>query len=1455
MKTKSASLFQSAPALLAVVAISLTSAASAAVQVYDSANPAGVWDTTTVNWDGSTVAWTNGNDALFDTGTGTVAVSPGISLGELVVTSTAESTIGGIGASVYRFNGGSLNFGSGLGVIDTGGTGSRNSQINSNLLGTGGLEIYATGGDSGQGRLVLGGDNTGLSGGITVKAGLVSFTRQSAAGSNTITLDGGGIFGCTNHSGTGTAIVNGTDQALANPLVLQPDVVNLLRVWGGRNLTLSGSVSGDGGFRKVDTGTLLLPGTLSFAGPVTVFSGNLLTRDISGLGSGTIILGGSGQPTLGYFGVSQSTAREINFSTGSGGIITTHSNITFTNNMTGTAAAMGLVFNGGGSGTMNGVSTGALINFNKQGFGTWTVNGTLDLAGGELRAQGGILNMTASSSTVADANITRANNGVIRLASGSGVKTATVNTNGILGGWATFDNITWAKTNGAGNAIDGFTAFTDDAWAAGNNTNVTIAGADPAADSNTNSLRFLESGAKTLTLSGTNTLTSGGILVASNVGSDTTTITGGTLVGANTLDLVLHQFNTAGPLVINSVIANNTGNTGLTKTGAGTVVLNGANSYRGTTRVFEGTLQVNANAHQGSSPNKVYEVASGATLELGYSTPASVYGYGVTVSGAGVSATSGLYLRGGNSLVLQSGLRLTGLPSTVRITGTGNVNLAGWDNNGTHLAVEATASGSVLAPEIQFSPGGYGYVMNIAPGVSTLTGDVTLQGPLTGATNANNTHFRKVGAGSVRITGTGTNTAPLQIRQGTAILSDGDNRLGSGSSVRLGEGTDNGLLVLEGVNQTLTSLTNAGTGTDNRVVGGSATLSNLTINNAGDTTIAAALGGPAANQNNLALAKGGIGTLTLSGANTFTGDTTTTAGTLRLDYSVNDNSKLSDTGTLTLGGNLILDGGSHQEVVGGTLVTAASTVTRPSGSAVIQLGALNRTGAATLNIAAAGIAKTTTPNDPSGRLPSWVSIDGLPAANDGTGNIVVYVPSFTDVFRLGGKIPNNPSANIRIVDGGISGPVTPTFPGVTEIQSLTQTATGGPVTIALGGSDTLRLAGEIGVITAPPGASALAIQGGALSAGAATDVPGTLAVTGDAVVTIGAVLEDNGAGPLALVKSGPGSLTLAAANNHTGGVTLNAGQLMIGEQYCLGGGGAFTLNGGVFDNVTGGALTISDPLPQVWGGNFTFVGSNDLAFQSGGVNITGNREVTVAAATLEIQSPVSGSAGFTKAGAGTLLFSGAGNNWTGTTTVSGGVLEVLSRTADGPFVVNQGATLRLGYVTGGGYAATNLKLHGDGVDATSGLYLRGGASYNASGGIELLTAPTTIRHYGEGLAAIGMFDINGTGLNVSAAASGSVIDGNIQLISRGYGMSMIVAAGSETATGDIVVNGPLNVGDLGFYKRGTGSVRLNQAATTTNVAVQVQGGRVVAGAANVIGENANLPISAGAVLQLNGFDQ
>lgn len=1553
MKPKFASL------VLTTIACSFSIASAADITWDNSATAgiqggAGTWSTTVTNWTtdaGATnAAWDNtawaSNTALFSTTGGAVTVSETINLQGVKATVTG-----------YNVSGKTLAFGASAGSIDTSalGTGGNLFTLGSALTGSGGLTIAANGdltgtGGGSSGRLDLTGNNTGLSGGIAITGGLVQFSSQAAAGSNTLSLSGGGGLLVT----SGTVLLN-------NPITLVSGTA-ALRQWGSTNLMLTGAISGANGIKQTDSGVLFLAGASSFTGPVSVQRGTIFATSFnsvsggsptSALGAPTTVLdgtiavsaAGAGQNTLGYLGSGETTDRVINFPTAQGGIVMNHGTgtLNLTSNMTGAASAMGINITGGGVGTMNGITnTTALINFNKQGLGKWTVNGNLQPNGGNIRQQGGILEFSSTATTTGDAIITtanRSNGGVMRFSTGSSIKTASVNTNSILGGWATFDNSTWAVANGTGVAISGLASFTTDTWAAGNNTDVTVAGANPATDSTTNSLRFNEAGAKTLTLAGINTLTSGGVLVTSTVGANTTTITGGTLAGANTLDLILHQNNASGTLAINSIIANNTGATGLTKTGAGAVTLGGANTYSGTTRVFEGKLTVT-----GNNGGKIYEVGSQGRLEIGYAI-GQVYNYGVTVNGNGVSSTNGLALDGGKTYTFSSTVRLAGAPTTVRSYGTGNATLGGYDTNSTHLAVENTASGSVIDSTVNFVGLSFGYVMNIAPGLNTATGDVTLLGTFSGGTP-----FRKTGLGSVRLAGTGTssNTGAFEVRQGSLIIANANNRLATGSNVVLGNGTDSGTLVLEGVNQTLAAVTTAGTGTANAIVGGSATASTLTINNASAATLSVNLGGTGTNHNNLILAKSAAGVLTVSGANTYaggtsinagtlslgslgalgttgaislnggalqftatnttdytasgrlkledgvlgvidtngqnvelagalavgglgtgglgksgtggltlsanqvyTGTTSVNAGTLTLNYASANGSKLSDSGVLTLaGGTLDLAGGSHQEIVGSTQVTGISTISRSSGSATINLGNITRTASNTLNILGDNIAKTSLANDLSGKLPSWITVNGSPCANDGSGNIVTF-SGFYNVNRLGGLIPNNPANNVQIVNGGSFGDITTATAGLTDVSTLIQGASAGPAIISLSGSDTLRL-GAVGAIQVPGTSGSLTIQGGYLTAGGADDTAGDIAVDAVSDLTLATNISDNGLGAVSLSKIGGGALTLTEASDFTGGITLNAGQLRIDNALGLGL-GALTINGGSLDNTSGFPVTIGDTIPQFWNADINFVGSNDLLFGPGVVTLGGNRNVNVAASTLRIGGSLNGAFTLNKTGAGTLIV--AGGNWSGTTTVSSGTLEVNAKSGDVPYVVASGATLKLGYTTGTGYANTNLKITGNGTAATTGLYLKGNASYNTSGTIELLGAPTTIRHEGSGLAQIGHFDINGTGLTTVAASSGSIIDANIEIVSKGYGMSVNIASGSATATGDLVINGRLNVGNGGLYKRGAGSVALNAAATGGNLGLRIEGGSVITGIANAIGSNAVLSVSSGAKLVMNGFSQ
>jgi autotransporter-associated beta strand protein len=257
------------------------------------------------------------------------------------------------------------------------------------------------------------------------------------------------------------------------------------------------------------------------------------------------------------------------------------------------------------------------------------------------------------------------------------------------------------------------------------------------------------------------------------------------------------------------------------------------------------------------------------------------------------------------------------------------------------------------------------------------------------------------------------------------------------------------------------------------------------------------------------------------------------------------------------------------------------------------------------------------------------------------------------------------------------------------------------------------------------------------------------------------------------------------------------------------------------------------------------------------LDATNSPTITVANQSTIIGLVMNGTNGFTKAGSGTLTLSNY-NSYSGTTYVKAGTLQALARANgnDSAYVVTNGATLKQGYSTAGGYANTGMSIYGDGAAATTGFYLMGGKTYNVGSGFTIYNAPTTIRQFGTSLAALSIFDINSNpGLSCTAQASGSVVDPNIQFINGGYGMVITTAAGASNATGDLTLGGPLNVGTLGLYKRGNGSLRLNGAATTNNVAVRVQGGTVICGVTNCLGTNAALIVSSGATIDLNGFSQ
>jgi fibronectin-binding autotransporter adhesin len=143
-----------------------------------------------------------------------------------------------------------------------------------------------------------------------------------------------------------------------------------------------------------------------------------------------------------------------------------------------------------------------------------------------------------------------------------------------------------------------------------------------------------------------------------------------TLAGASpTIDVL-----SGGSATISSVIA---GVNGLTKAGAGTLTLSGANTYTGATNVNVGTLQAGANTT--FAQTSAFTIASGATLALNNfnETIGSLAGAGTVTNGGAASRT--LTTGGDNTSTVFSGVIQNGGAGATNLTkaGTGTFTLTG----------------------------------------------------------------------------------------------------------------------------------------------------------------------------------------------------------------------------------------------------------------------------------------------------------------------------------------------------------------------------------------------------------------------------------------------------------------------------------------------------------------------------------------------------------------------------------------------------------------------------------------------------------------------------------------------------------------------------------------------------------------------------------------------------------
>jgi autotransporter-associated beta strand protein len=441
--------------------------------------------------------------------------------------------------------------------------------------------------------------------------------------------------------------------------------------------------------------------------------------------------------------------------------------------------------------------------------------------------------------------------------------------------------------------------------------------------------------------------------------STVNTYTGLTTVTAGTLRFGdgVADGSIAGPLVAydTSVIFNTTGSatmsgaldgygsvTNLTKTGAGTQIFTGStNSYFGTLQINAGTYQIGNGTVNGSFGSScLYEIAAGAQLRLNYGLAASpVWG---RVSGAGVLALASTPSFDWGNVSLPA--EFTG---TLRAE-KGRVGFNGITSSGGASKIQILSGAQLLAFEsatpyptpIEIAGGGWGEggypggLRLAADRTATWAGNVTLTAD-SGIMTQRNSNFTVAGtitgpfqcefyAGDPVADSGMLNVAPTAAVQN----SYGSTRINGRPSASVVAGNPyafssgplqvvSSILKLNGNSFSFANLNGTG-GTIGNYHAATPTVLTVGSDNSSTAYSGVITNGGAAP---LSLVKTGTGTLSLSGANTYTGNTTINQGALSVTTPY-----LGDSSTVTIASGAVIDLATGASDTVGTLVLGGVTM-------------------------------------------------------------------------------------------------------------------------------------------------------------------------------------------------------------------------------------------------------------------------------------------------------------------------------------------------------------------------------------------------------------------------------------------------------------------------------------------------------------------------------------------------
>ncbi|MCC8963468.1 autotransporter domain-containing protein, partial [Bradyrhizobium sp. Pear76] len=647
--------------------------------------------------------------------------------------------------------------------------------------------------------------------------------------------------------------------------------------------------------------------------------------------------------------------------------------------------------------------------------------------------------------------------------------------------------------------------------------------------------------------------------------------------------------------------------------------------------------------------------------------------------------------------------------------------------------------------------------------------------------------------GAVFVQGGGTlNVAGTFTVNGNSV-NGGTGGVGAGNGSALGAG-----MFLQG----------NGTLTFNPAAGQNQTVSDVIADQTGS-------GGTGVNAGSWSLAKTGLGTLTLTAANTYSGGTNVSGGLINFNAANNFGS-----GNITLsGGGLQWASGNTADISGrlnaigsggatldynGNAVTLATALTGTGGVTVANSGS---GGALTLTGAASYSGATTINSGATLALSTFGSIASSSVVTvNGTFDISASSFFFNPISTLAGNgsvaLGNNSlviTAGSTEFSGAISGPGgaaglmiahgTQTLSGVNGYLGATQINAG--ATLALKGSGSIA---NSAYVAFAPGAGIGTFDISQTNSGA--NVAGLYDPTGGSVVSLGArtltltgnvgpfrgIIQDGGIG-----GGAGGNVTIAfgavatfgGVNAYTGLTTINAG--------------------GQLDLISGGSIASSKAI--INNGNF------DISGAGGGVSINGlsgtsTGVVNLGANTLTFTNANGVFAGAIRdggAGGGVAITGGKEvlsgiNTYTGATTVTHGALEVDGSIAGSSKVtVNSGGTLSGTGIVG----PAPVTVPSDGGVTLTLVLSNNLSGVIISGGTDLVLHPI---------------------VSASAPASGIVDPATTSIMSGGT----LAPGSAANPTGTLTVNG-----SLAFQ---SGAIYLVQVTPTLASSTNVSGTSTLGGA-------------------------